>query len=134
MRFARSASSGTYPALKTVQGAFRMASPWAGFLAYIGHPAVLSSPRLSVSGQMYVTNLINRPMFIVNGGTDRLYPTSSVAPFIAMFEEFCLPRHDARRNFQQGFVADFAIRHNLNFRTGREYDDISFVHLAAADG
>ena len=67
--------------------AFRAATPWASFLAFIGHPAVLSSPRLGIDGQMYVTNLRNRPLFVVNGGRDRLYPTSSVAPFISLFEE-----------------------------------------------
>jgi predicted esterase len=67
--------------------AFRAATPWASFLAFVGHPAVLSSPRLDIDGQMYVTNLRNRPLFVVNGGRDRLYPTSSVAPFISLFEE-----------------------------------------------
>ena len=67
--------------------AFRAQTRWASFLAFIGHPAVLSSPRLAVEGQLYVTNLRNRPLFIVNGGRDRLYPASSVEPFIALFRE-----------------------------------------------
>lgn len=67
--------------------AFRAPTPWASFLAFIGHPAVLSSPRLGVEGQMYVSNLRNRPLFIVNGGRDGLYPTSSVEPFVALFRE-----------------------------------------------
>lgn len=67
--------------------AFRAATPWASFIALIGHPAVLSSPRLRVEGQMYVGNLRNRPLFVVNGGRDRLYPTSSVEPFVRLFEE-----------------------------------------------
>lgn len=65
--------------------AFRAATPWASFLPFIGHPAVLSSPRLQVDGQMYVTNLRNRPLMIVNGGQDRLYPASSVEPFVRFF-------------------------------------------------
>ncbi|MCG8468282.1 MAG: hypothetical protein MJB57_08740, partial [Gemmatimonadetes bacterium] len=65
--------------------AFRAASPWASFLPFIGHPAVLSSPRLDVDGQMYVSNLRNRPLMIVNGGRDRLYPTRSIDPFVGLF-------------------------------------------------
>ncbi|MDX1395548.1 MAG: hypothetical protein R3195_14265 [Gemmatimonadota bacterium] len=71
--------------------AARAATPWASFLAFIGHPAVLSNPRLGVEGQMYVTNLRNRPLFVVNGGRDRLYPTSSVEPFIRLFSENGVP-------------------------------------------
>lgn len=67
--------------------AFRAPNAWASFLIFIGHAAVLSNPRLGVDGQMYVPNLRNRPFFIVNGGRDRLYPTSSVEPFIELFTE-----------------------------------------------
>jgi len=71
--------------------AFRAPTPWASFLAFIGHPAVLSSPRVGAEGQMYVTNLRNRPLFLVNGGRDRLYPTRSVEPFITLFREHDVP-------------------------------------------
>jgi len=71
--------------------AARAATPWASFLAFIGHAAVLSNPRLGVDGQIYVTNLRNRPLFIVNGGRDRLYPTSSVEPFIQLFRDNDVP-------------------------------------------
>jgi len=67
--------------------AFRAPTPWASFLIFIGHPAVLSSPRLAVEGQMYVANLRNRSLFIVSGGRDRLYPTSSVESFISLFRD-----------------------------------------------
>ncbi len=67
--------------------AFRSQTSWASFLPFIGHPAVLSSPRLQVDGQMHVANLRNRPFLIVNSGQDRLYPTASVDPFIEMFRE-----------------------------------------------
>ena len=71
--------------------AFRAPSPWASFLPFIGHAAVLSNPRLGVDGQMYVSNLRNRPLFIVNGGRDRLYPTSSVEPFVRLFRTHGVP-------------------------------------------
>ena len=67
--------------------AARAPTNWASFLAFIGHAAVLSNPRLGVDGQIYVTNLLNRPLFIVNGGRDRLYPASSVEPFVRLFRD-----------------------------------------------
>lgn len=65
--------------------AFRRTTPWAGFLAFIGHPAVLSSPRIGADGLMFVPNLRNKPLFIVNGGQDRLYPTASIEPYVELF-------------------------------------------------
>jgi hypothetical protein len=42
---------------------------------------VLANPDTGVDGQLYLTNLRNCPMRIVNGGRDRLYPAANVAPF-----------------------------------------------------
>ena len=36
---------------------------------------------------MHVTNLRNKPLFVVNGGQDRLYPTASVVPYLRLFRE-----------------------------------------------
>jgi len=66
--------------------AFRDVTPWAAFLPFIGHPAVLMSPQNGADGLMHPGNLTNRPLFIVNGETDPLYPVRSVAPFLAAFE------------------------------------------------
>ncbi len=65
--------------------AFRDPTPWAGFVSLIGHPAVLASPRVGAEGQMHVANLSNRPFLAINGGIDRLYPASSVRPYIDLF-------------------------------------------------
>ncbi len=65
--------------------AFKAPTPWAGFLSFNGHPAVLSSPSTAADGQMHVANLRNKPFFVVNGGEDRLYPISSVLPFLQLF-------------------------------------------------
>lgn len=67
--------------------AFRESTIWAAFLAYIGHPAVLDNPRADTDGGLFVTNLTNRPLFIVNGEVDRLYPTAVVAPYVERFRE-----------------------------------------------
>lgn len=64
---------------------FRAATPWAAFVPFIGHPAVLAHPSVGTDGQLYVANLVNRPIYAINGGIDRLYPTSSVRPYIELF-------------------------------------------------
>ena len=66
--------------------AFKATTPWAGFLPFIGHPAVLGNPSSGVGGEMHVVNLTGKPFFIVNGGRDRLYPVASVEPYLDLFE------------------------------------------------
>lgn len=66
--------------------AFRDATPWAGFLPFIAHPAVLMNPQSRADGLMHLANLTNKPLFIVNGETDPLYPVESVAPYLGAFE------------------------------------------------
>jgi predicted esterase len=65
--------------------AFRDVTPWAGFLPFIAHPAVLMAPQNGADGLMHLGNLTNKPLFIVNGKTDPLYPVQSVAPFLGAF-------------------------------------------------
>ena len=65
---------------------FRDTTPWAGFLPFIGYPGVLLNPRVGVDGIMHLANLVNKPFFIVNGETDRLYPVRNMAPFLAVRE------------------------------------------------
>ena len=50
-------------------------------MPYIGHPGVLRNPQ-SGGYKLYFENLMSKPLYIVNGENDRLYPASSVAPFI----------------------------------------------------
>ena len=65
--------------------AFKAPTPWASFLSFNGHPVVLANASTFADGQMYVTNLRNKPLFAVNGGRDRLYPIESVVPFLRLF-------------------------------------------------
>ncbi|MEE2792344.1 MAG: PDZ domain-containing protein [Acidobacteriota bacterium] len=67
--------------------AFKAPTPWAGFLSFNGHPVVLANPATDADGQMYVTNLRNKPFFVINGGQDRLYPVESVVPFLQLFAD-----------------------------------------------
>ena len=85
--------------------AFKAPTPWAGFLSFNGHPAVLASPSTAADGQMYVANLRNKPFFAINGGQDRLYPISSVVPFLQLFVDAGVyvdfrPKPEAGHNMQ----------------------------------
>ncbi|MXY26383.1 MAG: PDZ domain-containing protein [Acidobacteria bacterium] len=62
-------------------------TPWAGFILLIGHPVVLANPASEVDADLHVTNLRNKPLFVVNGGRDRLYPAATVIPFMRLFQD-----------------------------------------------
>jgi poly(3-hydroxybutyrate) depolymerase len=61
--------------------AMKATTPFASFLPLNGNMLVLRSEDLGV-GDMFPTNLRNKPFLIVNGGHDPLYPTSSVGPYV----------------------------------------------------
>ena len=61
-------------------------TPWAAFLPLNGHPIVLANPATEADGDIHVTNLRNKPLFVINGDEDPLYPTSSVRPFLSLFD------------------------------------------------
>jgi predicted esterase len=42
---------------------------------------VLTNPAID-DGRSFPENLRNKPLFVINGGRDRLYPTSNVGPFV----------------------------------------------------
>ena len=67
--------------------ALKATTPWAAFLPFNGHPVVLANPASEADGDMHVTNLRNKPLFVINGGRDPLYPTSSVMPFMRLFQD-----------------------------------------------
>lgn len=67
--------------------AMKASTPWAAYFPFIGHPAVLSNPRTGVVGEMFESNVVNKPLYVVNGDTDRLYPVSRVVPYIEAFRE-----------------------------------------------
>lgn len=64
--------------------AMKYPTPFSAFLPLNGNMRVLATPGTRANGQMYAGNTINKPFFIVNGGRDRLYPVSAVAPHIEM--------------------------------------------------
>ncbi|MCG8413743.1 MAG: hypothetical protein MI746_05935, partial [Pseudomonadales bacterium] len=67
--------------------AFKQPTEWAAFLPYIGHPGVLRNPQSGGGYRLYFENLMGKPLYIVNGENDRLYPAASLQSFIAILEE-----------------------------------------------
>ena len=61
--------------------AMRDTTPYASFLPLNGYVLVLRSPELA-AGDLFLNNLRNKPLFIVNGGRDPLYPVDAVEPSI----------------------------------------------------
>ena len=60
--------------------AMRDTTPYASFLPLNGFIMVLENSEIS-DGRIFPNNLLNKPLFVVNGGRDRLYPTSIVEPY-----------------------------------------------------
>jgi predicted peptidase len=62
--------------------AMRDTTPFAGFLPLNGFIAVLKTETAEADGDLFPNNLLNKPLFVVNGGRDPMYPTSVVDPYI----------------------------------------------------
>jgi dienelactone hydrolase len=63
--------------------AMRDTTPYASFLPLNGYIRVLDNETAESDGDLYPNNLANKPLFVVNGGRDPMYPTSLVDPVIA---------------------------------------------------
>lgn len=61
--------------------AMRDTTWYASFLPLNGFIMVLANSEID-DGRLYINNLRNKPMFVVNGGRDRLYPTAITEPFV----------------------------------------------------
>ena len=62
--------------------AMRDTTPYASFLPLNGYVLVLRSENLQIPGGLFLNNLRMKPLFIVNGGRDQLYPAEAVEPSI----------------------------------------------------
>jgi hypothetical protein len=59
---------------------------WSAGLPLNGNPRVLASRDAAPDGTLFAGNLVNRPLFIVNGERDPLYPASLIVPYLEMFK------------------------------------------------
>lgn len=64
--------------------AMKLTTPFSAFLPLNGNMRVLATPATRANGQLYAGNLVNKPLFVVNGGRDPLYPAAAVAPHLEM--------------------------------------------------
>ncbi|MCC7178583.1 MAG: hypothetical protein IT177_09355 [Acidobacteria bacterium] len=64
--------------------AMKLTTPFSAFLPLNGNMRVLATPSTRANGQLYAGNMVNKPLFIVNGGRDPLYPLSAVEPHVEM--------------------------------------------------
>jgi poly(3-hydroxybutyrate) depolymerase len=66
--------------------AMRDTTPYASFLPLNGYWMVLASRDVD-DGEIFANNLRNKPLFIVNGGRDPLYPTRIVDPYVEHYKK-----------------------------------------------
>src|SRR5262249_22349569 len=60
----------------------RDTTPFASFLPFNAFIMVLGNQGLTLNGALFPNNLRNKPMYVVNGGKDPLYPTEKVDSYI----------------------------------------------------
>jgi hypothetical protein len=62
--------------------AMRDTTPFASFLPLNGFILVLKNETAEADGDLFPNNLMNKPLFVVNGGRDPMYPMSLVDPYM----------------------------------------------------
>lgn len=62
--------------------AMRVPTVFSAMLPLIGHLGVLANPQTGAQGMLFVSNLVNRPFFVVNGLRDPKYPAARIAPYL----------------------------------------------------
>jgi predicted esterase len=63
--------------------ALKEPNAWSSYLPLNGSLAVLRNPANGADGEMHGNNLVNAPLYVVNGEHDQLYPVAQVEPHIA---------------------------------------------------
>jgi len=64
----------------------RDATPWSSLFPFNGHPRVLANPAVGADGELFLANLANTPLYIINGGQDPMYPAATLEPWVAALE------------------------------------------------
>ena len=85
--------------------AMRDTTPYASFLPLNGYIMVLANGEID-DGRNFPNNIRNKPLFVVNGGKDRLYPISIVEPYT---------RHLMRNGVQIDYHPQPDGEHNTNW-------------------
>jgi predicted esterase len=66
--------------------AVREPTLWSSVLPLNGSIIVLGNPAIQVDGEIFAGNLANKPLYIVSGGKDPLYPVEHVQTHVAWFK------------------------------------------------
>ncbi len=69
----------------------RRPTPWSIIFPFNGSFRVLSNPDVRVEGDLYLTNLVNLPAYIINGGRDQMYPVAATEPYITLLKRAGAP-------------------------------------------
>lgn len=64
----------------------REATRWSAVMPLNGSIIVLGNPAIGAEGELFPNNLVNTPMYIVNGGRDPLYPVANVMTHLPWFK------------------------------------------------
>ena len=116
--------------------AFKQPTQWASFLPYIGHPGVLRNPQSGGGYRLYFENLMNKPLYIVNGENDRLYPAASLSSFIDILKDvgFLTPGLSLRRvgTTPNGCRIIWMKSKNSNLQIGETLSRVPFSGLQTA--
>ena len=67
--------------------ALKEPNPWSSYLPLNGALAVLRNPDNGADGEMHGNNLVNAPLYVVNGENDPLYPVAAVEPTITWMKK-----------------------------------------------
>ena len=67
--------------------ALREPTMWSSILPLNGSIIVLGNPAINADGEIFANNLVNKPLYIVNGGRDPLYPVEHVQTHVAWFKQ-----------------------------------------------
>jgi predicted esterase len=67
--------------------ALKEPNAWSSYLSLNGSLAVLRNPDNGADGEMHGNNLVNAPLYVVNGENDQLYPVAQVEPHIAWLKK-----------------------------------------------
>jgi predicted esterase len=104
--------------------AMKDATLWSSVLPLNGSIAVIRGPQNGADGELYGNNLANKPLYIVNGEDDQLYPVWHVEPHVRWFAALGVD-HDFRPQPGAG--------HNTNWWPTEREPFEKFVHAHPRD-
>ena len=66
--------------------ALKNPTPWSAFFPLNGSLRVLANPDVRADGELFAANFKNRPLYVVNGEMDPLYPAIAAFPYMVLLK------------------------------------------------